>query len=484
MLALISFDATSRPMLDRMIAEGRLPHLAALRQESRLCAFESTPFFASAYPSLCTGVGPANHGVYYPFQWSPAEQRVCLAEDLLPADSVFERAARAGKRVCVIDPTDCSPRQFASGLAISGWQFESRLFRPRWSRPRAALRMLSADHGRAVKWSEVFGASSEARMQSLREILVAAPGRVAAAVETLMRRERIDLLWVNFVAIHLAGHRFWDRPQVLEQTIEAADAALGRVLAALPDGAAIVVFSPKAMGPNTSRVELLPEMLARVLGGKPEHERRPFRQSTLSRVRAALPAQWRETVAALMPDRLALDLTARLETLRIDWQKTRAFALPSDGAGFVRVNRKGREVRGIVEPGEADRMLNEIAAGLLTFHDIGGGPSIRVVTRSSEIVGDGERLDWLPDLVVSWSETPVAGLEGVFSREFGEVRCDGPGFGRSGEHVGETWAVVHPGAHRFTAAEFGTVTPVDLAATICSLSDLPSGARSGLSLLQ
>jgi predicted AlkP superfamily phosphohydrolase/phosphomutase len=486
MLALISLDATSLPMLDNMIAEGRLPHLASLRQRGRSYAFESSPLFASVYPSLVSGVDLSNHGVYYPFQWLPSEQRICLSEDLLPRDSIFKRLTRAGKRICVLDPPDCTPGQFDGGIAVSGWQFESRLFLPKWSRPAGIHRALVRAHGRATRWTEIYGESSASRSDALRRILREAPARMAAAVETLMRAEPSDLLWVTFVPVHFAGHRFWDEPAILEEIIEAADAALGRIVSTLPDDAPIVVFSPKAMGANVSRADLLPEMLARVMGRKPNPDTTPFRESTLARVRAKLPAELRRWVAALMPDRVALGLTARLETLRVDWSHTRAFTLPTDGGGpgFVRLNLKGREREGIVEASEKDRLLDEIAAGLLTFNDLGAGPAIRAVLRPIDLVPPGEKIDLLPDLVVLWNDSATEILKGVTSSELGTVLPKGAGFGRSGEHVGQNWGLVVPGRHTFASAQEETIKAVDVSATACSLLGVPYDQRFGRPLLQ
>ena len=46
------------------------------------------------------------------------------------------------------------------------------------------------------------------------------------------------------------------------------------------------------------------------------------------------------------------------------WPTMRAFALPSFSEGYVRINVKGRDAAGIVEPADYDRVYDEISAEL------------------------------------------------------------------------------------------------------------------------
>src|SRR5262245_26693777 len=91
MLAVISFDGTARPLLDRMIAQGRLPNCAELLGRGKTYAMEATPIHASVYRSLYTGFGLSTHGMYYPLLWSASDQCVRKADGLNPDSSIFAR---------------------------------------------------------------------------------------------------------------------------------------------------------------------------------------------------------------------------------------------------------------------------------------------------------------------------------------------------------------------------------------------------------
>jgi predicted AlkP superfamily phosphohydrolase/phosphomutase len=301
---------------------------------------------------------------------------------------------------------------------------------------------------------------------------------------------------VSFLAMHQAGHMFWDVSHLdvndaqraqLEGMVplmyEETDRAIGRILAALPDGADVMVVSPLGMGPNTSRIDLLGEMLELVLA--PERTRRRDARADggrIWRVRAAVPTGVRSTVARALGAHLARELTARLSTSGIDWPNTRAFVLPSDESGQIRLNLSGRERDGVVEAAETDSLTQEIAEGLATFRDLDGGPCIKAVDRAAELF-PGRRSELLPDLVVRWSDTPSTGIQGVRSDRYGLVRRRSSGTGRNGGHTAEAFALVVPGTSRArTPNRPPRVT--DVATTVCTVLGVDTGAREGETLLE
>jgi predicted AlkP superfamily phosphohydrolase/phosphomutase len=312
----------------------------------------------------------------------------------------------------------------------------------------------------------------------MRRDLLAAPARVARVVTYLLERERFDLAWITFSAAHLAGHQFWDDAAVADVYAQ-VDAAIGEILKALPDDATIVLFAALGMGPDTSRVDLLPGMLDAVLS-QGSRSRAPG--ESLWRLRAAVPTRARAAVAERLPRSVALDLTARLETRASDWSKVRAFVLPSDVVGYVRLNLRGRERDGVVDPRDAEALREEIADGLATFADPDGGLSIAEVKPCEDVVPQGRRSDLLPDLVVRWSDRPSAGLNRVVSPRFGEVRRSGSGSGRSGNHTDDAWAVVVPGPGS-EASGRSHARVVDLAATVCAAFGVEHADLSGHPLL-
>jgi predicted AlkP superfamily phosphohydrolase/phosphomutase len=500
MLAFLQFDAPALPVLERMLAEGRLPTLAGLRERGTWRELDTNAAIlqSATYPTLATGVDVTHHGLYSAFPWSPSRQRVRFVHRFPKPPALWERVTAAGRRSLVVDPVlGWAPRSMA-GLYLSGWNFEDRMLIQGRSVPRFARRRLGRRHGAPPHLDDVYGRRAVTELVRLREHLLRAPGRTADLLVEELRRGAYDFLWANFSSAHKAGHHLWDPGDAivtsldessarslragLEEVYAAVDSALGRVLSALPDDADLVVFSPTGMGANTSRADLLPRMLSSVVSGRPSGAPDTHTRTPVWGLRARIPRTWRSRLARALPDRVVADVTTRLY-LRADWRRTRAFAPPGENKGYVRLNLAGRERDGIVDPGRADELLDTIARGLLTFRDVDGSPAIAGIARMHELVGSDRYAPNLPDLVVFWRDHASADVSRVDSDVYGEIVRHGVGSGRSGNHVDDAWALLLPARARLR--DLGREPRVtDLAATACALLGADRSGLSGEPLLE
>lgn len=486
MLAVLVVDCVSPEVFGRLLEEGRLPALAQLHERGR--RHPLTPAATSVdtgHFSLYSGLPLQDHGLHYLFQWDASEQRVRYVHDLALPAGFWEPF---GSSALVIDAYESwAPRSrdvyFARGL-----QFRERLVLPSFAQPADEWRRLARRHGRAPRIDDLYGRPSLARLENLHKGLVAGPARAAAAVTDLLGRRAFDLVFVGFGSAHLGGHHFSDLSQLsererplaraagletaLEEIYLAVDAAVEAIVAALPATADLLVVSPTGMGANTSRGDLLPAMLQRVLGG----DAGAAAGASIWRLRGAVPTSWRAAAVRGLPDEVVRHLTAGIYLRGVDWSRTRAFALPGDYRGFVRVNLQGRERDGIVREEEADALLEEIADGLASFCDPDGSPAIAAVERIESLVPDGRERHRLPDLVVRWSDRPATALAAVRSARFGDVPRLGVGTGRPGNHTNGGWILAVPGAARgrdpTRPAEL-----VDVATTAASLLGRPDPKR-------
>ena len=108
MLAVLQFDSPSLAVLDRMLGAGRLPALAGLRERGVWHELETpaTHFAAGAFHTLYSGTELADHGLFYPFQWSAADQRVRYTTAFPAPPPVWERP---GGRALAMDPYESRP---------------------------------------------------------------------------------------------------------------------------------------------------------------------------------------------------------------------------------------------------------------------------------------------------------------------------------------------------------------------------------------
>ena len=501
MIAILQFDCVSLPHFHRLLNEGRLPALANLRARGHWVPLE-TPALqweGATYFTLYSGKDVKEHGIYFPFLWSAADQRVRPQDDYPIPEAVWERLARSGKRSLVIDPYEGKPPKVMAGKALSGWQFKHKVTLRRWSIPQGLDRQLERRFGGPSLVEEVYGRPSVPYLARMRERLLAAPKRAVDVATALLAEEQFDLVWITLSACHIAGHWFLDPSRLpldhsdqrtkakLDATLgdayAAVDEALSDILACLPPNTDLIVLSPSSMGPSASRTHVLPGMLQAVLGGKgigiSEHKNSG---NFLWRLRAAISPDLRASVARILPDDWAMQLTARLEMRGIDWAKTRAFMVPSGDCGFLRLNLSGRERDGIVDPQEADQLLEQIASGLLTFRDPDGTPAVKRVELVTQSAKERTLSNPLPDLIVHWSDQLPPHLAGAYSPQFGEVPSSGWGSGRTGEHRDEAWALVIPGsAKRITPLKPPHI--MDIVPTICSVLGVDREGLAGQPLL-
>ncbi|HZR94673.1 MAG TPA: alkaline phosphatase family protein [Gaiellaceae bacterium] len=478
-LAVLVVDCVTANVFDRLLGEGRLPALAELHERGRRhpLALSATSVDTGHF-SLYSGLPLQEHGLHYLFQWDASEQRIRYVHDLTVPDGFWEQF---GSSALVIDPYEgCAPR--ARDLVFArGFGFRERLVLPPFAQPADEWRRQARLHGTPPRIDDLYGRPSLARLERLRGSLEAAPARAAAAAVDLLARRSFDLVFVGFGSVHLGGHHFLDLSQLpegdrpraraagletaLESIYVAVDAAVGAIVAALPEDADLLVVSPTGMGANTSRGDLLPAMVQRILGA----DGGAAPGDAIWRLRGAVPTRWRGVAARALPDGAVRRLTSDIYLRGVDWSRTRAFALPGDYRGFVRVNLRGRERDGIVDAADLDALLAEIAEGLATFCDSDGSPAVARVDRIESLVPEGRERHRLPDLVVRWSDRPpAASRAGVSSSHFGDVRRVGVGSGRPGNHTEGGWILAVPGAAN-AREPVRNAELVDVAATAAAL---------------
>jgi predicted AlkP superfamily phosphohydrolase/phosphomutase len=503
MLALLQFDSAALPVVERMLDEGRLPNLEALRGRGHWQPLEppASLFQSATYPTLYTGMEVGEHGLYSAFPWSAPDQRVRFMHEFPMPRAIWERLSERGRRSLVIDPyLAWAPREIA-GTYISGWHFTDRMVMQGRSRPRSRRWALARRHGRPPELSDVYGKPRASSLLAWRDHLVRGPGRTARAVRELLGREGFDFVWINFSSAHKAGHHLWDPTALIEEELDergertlregledvyvAVDEALGEIVSALPPDADLVVLSPIGMGANNSRADLLPGMLDAILsnGQRGDATRNDSGFSTpIWSLRARIPVSWRTWIARTLPDRMVADMTTRLY-MRADWDRTKAMAVPGECHGYVRLNLRGRERDGIVDPVDADGLMAQVAEGLMSFHDPDGSPVVTAVERSSDLIGSCPCAEQLPDLVIRWSERPATGVARVSSPRHGPVERTGIGSGRTGHHTDDAWALLVPGSSQ--PRDLGRPVRIsDVGATVCELLDADREGLAGASLME
>ena len=455
-LIAVAWDAAEPSLVETWMEAGVLPNLRRLREEGgyRRLASSAELLAGCPWPTFYTGTPPETHGIYHFLQWRAESMSNARPDPAwLPAGPFWHDLGSAGRRSLVIDVPMAPPPVPFNGVEISGWSSHDRLAPPQ-SFPEDVFQSVVREFGDCPLGDEIFGCPNVRYALRIRDEVLESTRRLAELTASWLRRDAWDFLLVAFGATHRGGHRLWDSsgirgaPRVetsaaiataLKEIYAACDDALGKIRDAAPPGSTLVVFSLHGMGPNTSRVELLPGMLARVLSGQKQPSSSAWVGRSVQSVLNRFPVEWRHEVKKRLPVALKDWLTETWFTGGGDRSTQQAFSLVADLQGYIRINLRGRETCGVVEPGdEFERLCDRIEAGLSSFADADTGERVvEAVVRTGRRCRDGERLDRLPDLIVTWHPSASARHRAVVSAEFGAMPWPTPGKqpdGRSGNH--------------------------------------------------
>jgi len=487
----LGLDSAEGSVVERLLDEGRLPNLAALRArgvDGRVRA-EPDGFLSMVWPTLLTGRSIGAHGWYFNKLWSHEDQRLRYLDASWIPNRAFWDDLGPGFRSAILDvPFSPRPAPEFDGLYLNGWQAHDDF--GDYTSPAGFRRELRRRFGRPAMGREIFGPQSVRTLERQLAEAVDSLGQFARIVADVLARERWDLTLAVFGGVHRATHYLWSldeadmrgaSPEQIERLesatvrlMEAADRAVGHALEAAPADARVVVFALHGMGPNRGWSEHFRSMVTHL------HARGADAHGTeglVYRLKKSIPWEWSRQVTRRLPSGVNHALVPLWSRGMYDWSSTRFFALPLDLNGYVRVNLKGREARGIVEPGaELEELLQELTEDFESLRDLrDGAPVVSQVDRVDELVGaDTPRRSLLPDLIVRWTDRSVRGSPGVSSR-YGEVRWDPAAplpSGRSGNHVQGGWLIgAGPGIGRATLPS--PVGIVDLTATLLDWMGAP-----------
>jgi predicted AlkP superfamily phosphohydrolase/phosphomutase len=458
---LIGLDAAEIDVVERLVADGRMPNLARLRQQGRWGRLQTEPphFLSLVWSTFFCGSRLGEQGWYFNKIWNPDRQRLQYVDPSWLPLRPFWLSLDPKFRLAILDLPYATPLPTRADMTtLNGWQCHDDFGHS--AQPPGLWARLSERHGRPRMSAEVFGPQTAATLLAQRQEVLEGNRQFGDICHDLLTGDRFDLFLAVFGSLHRGTHYLWDLSQIdpndlagparalleggLDACYTSADHALGRVLDAAPADARVVVFALHGMGPNDGWYELLPRILERIHRGGGGA---PARPGLLFRLKQALPWTLVRQVTRRIPIGWNKALVPLWSRRMHDWPNRKYFALPMDYNGYIRLNLKGREQQGCVDPADADRVIAEVDAALRSFRDIDTGkPVIRGTIKVDGLVPPtAPRRRFLPDLVVLWDPPgPVYASSGVVSDQFGAVRWPAGrklASGRSGNHTPHGWFV-------------------------------------------
>ena len=375
---LIGLDGAEPSLVSRWMDAGRLPNLAALRERGAYLPCDSTIPHATfpAWTTCVTGVNPGAHGIFDFTAMKPGEYALEFVNGTYrAAPAIWDVLSDAGKRVCVLGVPGTYPPQRVNGVMVSG--FDS----PVCTSVDASFVYPSSEFETVKDWR--FADFQESRIgpgwhdMALPKLLDGIAAKERIAVDYL-RREPWDFFMIVFGESDTVSHHYWmfHDPQsprhkpghadAIQRIYERLDAAVGTLIEEAGEDIVVGIVSDHGFGGTGTGIVHLNNWLAGAgyLG---------FRSAGDSLAKKLAmrfaPESWRGAIFRRLKS-LAARAESRSRFGGIDWAETRAWSEELNYFPSVRVNLKGREPLGQVDPADYESFCNDLCARLESWEPV------------------------------------------------------------------------------------------------------------------
>jgi predicted AlkP superfamily phosphohydrolase/phosphomutase len=462
-IVVIGLDSADFYLIQKWVDEGHLPAMASLIAGGSWGKLKSTADVGSGtvWPSFFTGTSPARHNSLGSRRMRSGSYRVSHSprENLTKQDPIWVQLSRVNKRIAVLDVPKTYPIEGLNGIQLVGWGAHSPSWDPDSWPPELIKEVTSRFGFYPAPDDDEFIPKGFRQLKDFYEALVSGIEKKGLVSRYFLDQEAWDFFLTVFAEPHCVGHNYW---HLIDENHPAYDSEIAKTLgksifnvyslidseiAKLIDAAGDVTFfivSPEGMGPNYTGSHLLPEVLRRLgMGSKQTSSdsipSRGFKNPAKGLCQLMPSVLWGPHAIRNLKSKLPLNVVKAIElgkrlvpkqtwhewkcylmSLGNDWRWSRAFCFPSDFNGAIRINLKGREPEGLVEPdAEYESLCEELMYEFNQLINIDTGKKAASEVLRVDRVHGGEYIHELPDIVLKWAgDTPIRGL---YSPRIGNV---------------------------------------------------------------
>lgn len=468
----VALDSLDLLLVEKWAAEGHLPYLCGLLKSCPLVRMTalSRVLQGAKWLSTATGVSPGKHGLYHQSQINSGSYEIGeFHADHVSANFFYQQLDDAGVRCTIIDLPGDRPRHLSHGRQVVDWGSEFSYWHFETDPPELRQEILR-DIGSHPFTNYGHTQRGERGARQLRKKLERGLELKTRLGQQFMDRHDWDFLFINSSEGHKAGHwlwRFWDtqHPDFVEaepylrdglrEIYRGLDQELEALASRLGPEDNLIVISDHGMMAGFRGQHMIDDILVRLgvlvrpgedkaaqvqaeqSGQRPSLERRVLRRAWRVRklIKSSIPNFAKPALHKILG-----------EKDKPDWSRTKVFSLPTDRNSYLRVNLRGREPHGIVEPGkEYEELLDRLESELRALINVDTGePAVEEVFRLRGLY-PGSQVDDLPDISVLWrSEAPI---DAVTSPEIGLLKKKAVE-SRSGNHRPEGFLLARGPAFR------------------------------------
>ena len=421
----IGLDGATFDLIEPWAQAGHLPNLARLMAEGARGPVASTvpPMTGPAWTTFMTGKNPGKHGIYDwiyrhkdSYDVSPTTARHCRDA------TIWSLLSDAGKRVAVFNVPMTFPPKPVNGVMISGMPAPSTKVTITY--PVELLAEIEREVGEYLVYPDPGQAYSDQGVDAFLERLYRTTARRLEVLSYLQAREDWDFFMLVLNGTDTVQHAMWkymspEHPQhdpdkkekygdAILRYFQYVDKALGDIVARLEErgDTVLMIMSDHGFGPfhkfihvnnwlrqqGWLKIKNTPQ--ARIKSALFRLGFAPMKIYNLL-MRFGLGALKREVVRGQGQGLLK---TFFLSFGDVDWARSAAYSLGN--VGQIRLNVRGREPQGLIEPGEEyEAVRDQIIARLWELRDPKTGEQVVQEVYCREEIYWGPNLDDASDIV-------------------------------------------------------------------------------------
>jgi len=424
-VVIFGIDGASPKLIEEWRDE--LPNLKRIMEGGVYGKLESTmpPVTCPAWPCMFTGKNPGKLGMYGFISIQPSGEhhvKIRTSRDYHQW-SLWKILNSYGIAVGLLNVAMTFPPHKIDSFMVCGLGAPVST-KASYTYPASLKKELN----KAVPGYEVFPPISTdilGREEQYKAVLEQEVRNRVKAARYLMNAFPWQLLVSVFFAVDTAQHYFWHHMDhthprhngeryrnVIKDLYKMVDAGIGELMDELPAETNVLIVSDHGFGPchgsltldkwleKQGFLTLLPSP-----GDEPESSWLWRARDFLFRFLMSKP-RVAHLIARIIPESLSMKLSHRAKlsydltrlSRNIDWAQTKAY--PEGNTGTIRINLKGREPSGIVEPGqEYNQVVDDIADRLKKLTDPKTGKSLDVTVFKRDAIYHGDYTNLGPDIV-------------------------------------------------------------------------------------
>lgn len=467
----IGIDAAEPTLVRQLIEQNEMPALKALLDDGQWLRVQSPAHIGSGtvWPTFITGDEPTKHGVYSEWRWQPGVMGLSRyhGRHLTP---FWKRQAEQNIRIGTFDIPFVQPVGLSEGFEVCEWWAHDSTGAGLQAGPSQVVSLVNSSPAHPLSANRFVNTTpnSQSDLKALSEACIEGVRLRGALARTLIDQTNPQLSLIVFPEIHHAGHQMWHTADphnriydgrklkivepALKDIYRAVDAQIGELI---DSNEVILVFALHGMRPALGFPAFLGPLLCELgfsrIANWSSQSWRGRTLSLLAETKRRTPEKLKKLYYKLTPATATHKLARPTMLPQYDWSNTRAFSLPTDQYGWIRVNLVGREAKGSVPLDQYDDTCEQLKKLLLSLVNDKGQPLVRDIVSTAENAKHA-LANPLPDLVVHWEDAAFAWPLKIRDSQ---VQVEPVATKSTGQHASEGFCIYKGPANNFSSGIVG-----------------------------